>query len=218
MTLARCYVQINSRLSRRHKQATSILDDHVNGNLSPWEFRFLAEALLSNLWIDWNVFVKQVLLLSCRGTTTRSGVIVPARLAPNNTESRITYEFIQCSKNATVNPTKTYSGSIEPTWAHPDRIIGCISGLATSNTTELQNAFGSAGLFGPKRIHLVRNACAHKSKFNRNEVARALRGLYLTNHFLDPIDIIWGNNSSTNSIAIFEWIADLTDIADLATH
>jgi hypothetical protein len=218
MNFTKCYVRISGRLSRRHRQATLILNDHVNGVLSPWEFRFLGEALLANLWIDWNIFVKQVLLLSCNGSITRSGVIVPMRPSADNSESRITYEFIQYSKNLTVNPTKIYSGSIEPTWAHPDRIIGCITGLAPSNTNALQGAFGSAGLFGPKRIHLIRNACAHKSKHNRKDVMRTLRGLYLTNHFKDPIDIIWGSNPTTNSIAIFEWIDDLINIADLATN
>lgn len=217
MNFSKSYARISGRLSRRHRQATSILNDHDKGVLSPWEFRFLGEALLANLWIDWNIFVKQVLLLSCNGSTTRSGVIVPMRLVPNNSESRITYEFMQHSNNSPVNPTKVYSGSIEPTWAHPDRIIRCIAGLAPSNTNALQSAFGSAGLFGPKRIHLIRNACAHKSKLNRKDVVRTLRGLYLTDHFKDPIDIIWGSNPTTNSIAIFEWIDDLTNIADLAT-
>ena len=142
---------------------------------------------------------------------------MPARVAPDNCENRIAYEIKQYGGGSLVKPEKIFSGSIEPTWAHPDRIIACITGLAPSNTFALQMAFGSAGLFGPKRIHLVRNACAHKSRLNRNDV-RSLRSLYLTNHFLDPIDIIWGSNSSTNSIAIFEWIEDLENIADLATQ
>lgn len=217
MTLSRSYARITSRLSRRHEQATSILEDSVNGLLSPWEFRFLAEALLSNLWIDWNVFVKQVLVLSCKGSIARNGLVVPARVAPDNSENRITYEVKQLSTGAKVKPNTTFSGHIEPTWAHPDRIVSYINGLAPSNTSALQNAFGSAGLFGPKRIHLVRNACAHKSKRNRMDVW-ALRSVYPTSHFLDPIDIIWGSNPYTYSIAIFEWIEDLGDIADLATQ
>ncbi len=217
MTLTKSYARIVGRLSRRHTQATSILNDQLNGALSPWEFRLLAEALLSNLWIDWNIFVKQVLVSSCNGSTTRSGVIVPARAVPDNSESRITYEVKQYSKGNPVNPTNIFSGPVEPTWAHPDRIITYITGLAPSNISTLQAAFGSAGLFGPKRIHLVRNACAHKSKSNRKDVL-ALRSLYVTKHFFDPIDIIWGSNSSTNSIAIFEWIDDLETIADLATQ
>ena len=217
MTLIRSYTRITSRLSRRHEQATSILEDYENDLFSPWEFRFLSEALLSNLWIDWNVFVKQVLVLSCNGSITRNGLVVPARVASDNSENRITYEVKQHNNGARINPTNTFSGPIEPTWAHPDRIISYITGLAPSNTPALQIAFGSAGLFGPKRIHLVRNACAHKSKLNRKDVM-ALRNLYLTNHFLDPIDIIWGSNPSTYSIAIFEWIEDLGVIADLATQ
>lgn len=217
MDLIKSYARINSRLSRRHNQASLILDDSVNGYLSPWEFRFLAEGLLSNLWIDWNIFVKQVLVLSCNGSISRSGVIVPARAVPDNSESRIAYEVNQFSKGSKVTPTKIFSGVIEPTWAHPDRIITCITGLASSNTLALQMAFGSAGLFGPKRIHLVRNACAHKSRTNRSNV-QSLRSLYFTKHFLDPVDIIWGSNPTSNSIAIFEWIEDLEYIADLATQ
>jgi len=217
MTLVVSHARIVSRLSRKRVQATSILDDHVKGLLSPWEFRFLAEALLSNLWIDWNIFVRQVLVLSCNGSITRSGVMMPARALPDNSESRIAYEIKQYGIGVTPHSTKKFSGPIEPTWAHPDRIIAYISGLAPSNAATLQMAFGSAGLFGPKRIHLVRNACAHKSKSNRSDV-QSLRSLYLTNHFYDPIDIVWGSNPSTNSIAIFEWIEDLEDIADLATQ
>lgn len=217
MTLIRSHGQILGRLSRRRNQANSIFEGHVKGLYSPWEFRFLAEALLSNLWIDWNIFVKQVLVLSCNGSITRSGVATPARVVLDNSESRITYEVSQYGRGLPAKPYKIFSGSIEPTWAHPNKIIACITGLAPSNTSTLQMAFGSAGLFGPKRIHLVRNACAHKSKVNRNDV-RSLRSLYLTNHFIDPIDIIWGVNPSTNSIAIFEWIEDLEDIADLATQ
>lgn len=217
MTLTGSHARVVGRLSRRRGQATSILDDHLNGLLSPWEFRFLAEALLSNLWIDWNIFVKQVLVLSCNESITRSGVVMPARALPDNSESRITYEVKQYGRGDPAYPTKTFSGSVEPTWAHPDKIIAYISGLAPSNASTLLMAFGSGGLFGPKRIHLLRNACAHKSKLNRNEVL-TLRSLYFTKHFLDPIDIIWGGNLSTNSIAIFEWIEDLEDIADLATQ
>lgn len=217
MTIAGSYTRIAGRLSRRRDQATSILDDHVNSILTPWEFRFLAEALLFNLWIDWNVFVKQVLVLSCNGSTTRSGLLIPPRPVPDNSERRITYELKQHSMGEKVHPTKIFSGSIEPTWAHPDRIIASISGLAPSNESALQMAFGSAGLFGPKRIHLVRNACAHKSKSNRTDVL-SLRSQYSTKHYLDPVDIIWGSNLTTNSIAIFEWIEDLENIADLATQ
>lgn len=217
MSLKISYARINSRLSRRRKQATSILDDSVNNILSPWEFRFISEALLFNLWIDWNTFVKQVLVLSCNGSITRSGAVVPARTVPDNSENRIAYEMRQYSKGFAVHPTKTFSGAVEPTWAHPDRIITCITGLASSNTAALQMAFGAAGLFGPKRMHLVRNACAHKSRLNRIDVL-SLRSLYSTNHFFDPIDIIWGSNPSTNSIAIFERIEDLEYIADLATQ
>lgn len=218
MTFTRSYLKITHRLSRRHNQATAILDEYQNGNLPLWKFRFLSEALLSNLWIDWNNFVKQMLLLSCQGSITRSGIIVLARAALDNSESRIAYEFTQHSKKATINPIKTHTGSNEPTWAHPDRIIQCITGLAPSNLTSLTNAFGSSGLFGPRRIHLVRNTCAHKSVINRTNLIHNLRPVYYTNNFREPIDIIWGNNLSTNSIAIFEWIDDLSIVADLATQ
>lgn len=217
MTLEGLYARIMSRLSRRRMQANSILADHANGLFSPWEFRFVAEALLSNLWLDWNAFVKQTFILSCNGSITRTGATVLAREAQDNSESRIAYEVQQYIKGRKAPPNGTHNGSLEPTWAHPHRIITCINQLAPSNISTLQLAFGSAGLVGPKRIHLVRNACAHKTKENRAAVLE-LRSSYITNHFFDPIDIIWGSNPTTSSIAIFEWIEDLEDIAQLATE
>src|SRR5690606_25757974 len=102
------------------------------------------------------------------------------------------------------------------TWANPDKIIACITGLAPANVSTLQQVFGAGNLVGHRRIHLVRNACAHKSRPNRADV-KALLTSYPTKHFYDPVDIIWGTNVSTKSIAIFEWISDLETMADLAT-
>lgn len=217
MTFEGLYKRITGRLSRKRIQAETILADNAKGRFRPWEFRFIAEALLSNLWLDWNAFVKQTFILSCNGSITRTGATVLAREALDNSESRITYEMQQYIRGRNASPNTMHNGSIEPTWAHPDRIITCINKLAPSNTLTLRLAFGSAGLVGPKRIHLVRNACAHKTKENRADVLK-LRNSYITNHYLDPIDIIWGSNPTTNSIAIFEWIEDLEDISNLATQ
>ena len=149
--------------------------------------------------------------------TTRQGTIVPTRVAADNCPERICYEVKQYAAGNNVQLGKTYSGSLEPTWANPDKIIACITGLAPANASTLQQAFGAGNLVGHKRIHIVRNACAHKSRLNRAGI-KNLTTAYVTSHFFDPIDVIWGNNVSTNAIAIFEWIADLETMADLATQ
>lgn len=197
-------------------QANTILLDHANSALTPWELRFLSESLLSNIWIDWNNFVKDIFIESCNGTITRCGTVIPPRAVADNSPDRICYEVKQLASGSNIQAGKIYSGSQDPTWANPDKIIACIAGLAPANVSALQQAFGAGNLVGHKRIHLVRNACAHKSRTNRANVM-ALLTSYSTKHFFDPVDIIWGTNASTNSIAIFEWISDLETMADLAT-
>lgn len=217
MALSSSYIRIAGRLARRRLQANSILLDYASAKLTPWELRFLSESLLSNIWLDWNTFVKDVFIQSCGGTTTRQGVNVPARAVPDNCPARICYEVKQYAAGSNAQVGKTYSGPLDPTWANPDRIIACITGLGPANASTLQQAFGAGNLVGHRRIHLVRNACAHKSRLNRAGV-KGLTTTYPTPHFYDPIDVIWGNNLSTNAIAIFEWIADLETMADAATQ
>ena len=216
MTLSTRYIHISGRLARRRIQANTILMDYANSALTPWKLRFLSESLLSNIWIDWNNFVKDIFIESCNGTITRHGVVIPPRAAADNSPNRICYDVKRLASGNNVQAGKIYSGPQDPTWANPDKIIACITGLAPANVSTLQQAFGAGNLVGHKRIHLVRNACAHKSRPNRASVM-ALLASYPTKHFYDPVDIIWGTNASTNSIAIFEWISDLETMADLAT-
>jgi len=214
MNLVASYAQIVGRINRRRKQADSIL---LNTSLTPWERRFLTESLISNLWLDWSNFVKQVLIASCSGSPTRSRGHVVARIAPDNSEPRIRYEVKRIYKNAARVAGLVDTGVLEPTWAHSNKIVGYVTGLAPSNVAVLQGAFGSGNLPGHKRVHLIRNACAHKSKNNRIEVA-ALRSIYLTPHFIDPVDIVWGINSTSNKIALYEWLTDMETMADSATN
>jgi hypothetical protein len=197
-------------------QANTIFLENANNKLTPWKLRFLSESLLSNIWIDWNNFVKDVFIESCSGTISRRGTVIPPRSVADNCPERICYEVKQLIAGKNVQLNKIYSGQIDTTWANPDKIITCITGLAPANVNTLQQAFGAGNLVGHKRIHLVRNACAHKNRLNRAAVL-ALKTSYPTIHFYDPVDIIWGTSASTKSIAIFEWISDLETMADLAT-
>lgn len=214
MNLVASYAQIVGRIDRRRKQADSILSD---ASLTPWKRRFLTESLISNLWLDWSNFVKQVLIASCSGSPTRSGAHVVSRVAPDNSEPRIRHEIKRINKNVTPIAGQVDAGLLEPTWAHSGKIVGYVTGLAPTNAVVLQGAFGAGNLPGHKRVHLIRNACAHKSKHNRTEVA-ALRATYITSHFHDPVDIAWGVNSVTNAIALYEWLTDMETMADTATN
>lgn len=211
------YIKIAGRIAHRRNQANNIFLDHANSLLNPWELRFLSESLLSNIWIDWNEFVKSVFIDSCAGTITRLGHIIPPRALANNRPERICYEVKQISSGNNIHPSKVYSGTQDPTWANPDKIISCINGLAPANANTLLQAFGAGNLIGHKRIHLVRNACAHKSRINRSSIKNLLAS-YPTKHFYDPVDIIWGTNATSQSIAIFEWLSDLETIAALSTE
>jgi len=144
-------------------------------------------------------------------------VKVEARAGSDNSEDRIAYEVWQFGLGNTPKPSGSIRKGWEPTWADSSKIIKSVHGLKSSNYLTLLSAFGALGLDGPKRMRVVRNACAHKTRLNRNEVGQ-LRIYYLNTHFLEPIDIIWGISHSRNSIAVFEWIEDLESIADLATR
>lgn len=216
MALNSRYIYISERLARRRMQANTIFLDHANSALTPWKLRFLSESLLSNIWIDWNKFVRDIFIESCKGTITRRAIVIPPRKVADNSPERIRYEVKQITQGNNLRSGRVDFGPQDPTWANPDKIITCITRLAPANASTLQQAFGAGNLVGPKRIHLVRNACAHKSRFNRAEVM-ALKVTYSTKHCYDPVDIIWGTNANTNSIAIFEWISDLETMADLAT-
>lgn len=213
MDLTACYKKIIGRLNRRAYQAQVIL---TTPKLTPWELRFLSESLLSNIWLDWNEFTKSILMASCNGSLDRSGNTIMARPSIN-TEERIRYEFKKYSNGGSPNASGVDFGPLEPTWAHSQYVIPAIQGLAPGNSSRLQSAYGNATLVGHKRIHAVRNATAHKSRHNRIDIA-ALRANYITEHYLDPIDIIWGFDKHDRSkIAIFQWLEDLIDIADIAT-
>jgi hypothetical protein len=167
--------------------------------------------------LDWNEFVKAVLIDSCQGAVTRAGLVIPARAVADNSEQRIRYEIKQYGQGNPAPQGRTDSGAIEPTWANPTKIVRCLSGLNPTNVAALQSAFGAGGLLGSTRIHAVRNACAHKSRHNRLEVA-TLRASYITAHYLDPIDIVWAIDALSGTTAIFDWMVDLETVADLATH
>lgn len=215
-TLPGAYSWLGGRLDRRIAQANSLQRDYASQLLVPWRFRFLSESLLANTWLDWNEFVRMVILISCSGGTTRSGIAVPVRLAPLNSTARITYEFSQYGKGEVPKIGKVHSSIVEPTWANPASLIASITGLAPANYAQLQAAFGAGGLPGPARIQLVRNATAHKTPAMR-AAAQALKAFYSVTHYLEPIDLIWGSDPSTAGIAIFDWIDDLRTISDLAT-
>ena len=213
MNLVGSYVQIVGRLDRRRRQANSILADV---SLTPWERRFLTESLVSNVWLDWSTFVKQVFVASCNGSPTRSGTYVTPRAVLDNSEPRIRHEISSIYRNRNSVPGHVDIGKSEPTWADAWKIVTYINGLAPSNAATLLSAFGAGNLTGTKRVHLVRNACAHKSRYNRTEVSQ-LRATYITDHYLDPVDIAWGINLATNGIAIYEWLSDMEIMADIAT-
>jgi hypothetical protein len=217
MSLGACYTRVLGRLNRRRAQAAAIDADYAANALAPWERRFLSESLLSNTWLDWNDCVRDVLSESCLGTVRRNGQPVAPRVAPNNSLERIRHEVKRFTLGQPPSATAVDPGPMEPTWARPDKLVTVLGGLQPSNLSELVNAFGS-NIIGPRRIQLVRNACAHKSIFNRKAVY-AIKGAYTATLYKDPIDIIWALDPQAQNATAFEsWVADLEQIADLATQ
>jgi len=186
-------------------------------NTSPvWQQRYLSYSVASQLWQIWCSFCRDVILNSCQGGTTRSGIRIVARPNDNSWE-RVGYEAKEYAKGNTPHTTRTLRfRSQEPTWGDQAFLLRSMTGLSPVNLTTLQTGFGLS-LSGPRHLQIVRNACAHTDSETMLQVRRIAinyNGVNLQN----PIDIIWWLDSTTKTDAFFQWIEDMEVIAGIVTN
>lgn len=185
------------------------------GKIDSWQNRALTETVLSDLWQLWCWFCRHTLLLSCYGTTARSGAIVSTRNGINSWQ-RIGYEAICASRGQSPKSIKQLRFKREePTWGDQDKLITVVTCLNPSNRNTLLSAFGLP-ILGPKHLQIVRNACAHKD-IETMEQVRGLLLHYLIEEFVCPSDLAWQLNPIRKICAIYSWICDMRTMADLAT-
>jgi len=190
------------------------IEQEINA-LDDWEVRYLCRSLIDDLWQSWIRFVRDVIIKSCYGCTTRRGTYVTSRPSDNSWQ-RVGYEAIEASRGKIPKPIKKISSiRQEPTWGDIGKIIDIIVALDPSNKNELLNAFGLP-LRGPKHLQIVRNACSHTHNENMADVKK-ISIFYIGRPIMHPVDLIWRVEASSGNICIYKWIDDLIDMATQAT-
>lgn len=180
---------------------------------SEWQYNYLSMALLSQVWLKWCLFCRNVVILSCAGTESRTGTRIAPR-AMDNSWQRIAYEIK--NRNKPIRPI----GQIiqfkrhEPTWGDIDVILQSLPIIVPNNRISLQTGFGMP-LNGPKHIQYVRNSCYHTNDEAVKDV-RNIMHYYIGAKIKHPIDLMWLKDR-TGVNAIYSWIDDLENISDIVT-
>jgi len=180
-----------------------------------WEFRFLSESLLSEIWQSWCLFSRILLLKSLRGCNTRNGCSINARVG-DNSWNRICYEASNAFRGRAITSTAHQSFKMrhELTWGDPNVFIRTVQHFSPPNKAALLSAYGMP-LDGIKHLQKVRNSCAHKNIENIIEL-RALNSIYNFSSIGSPVDVIWSTKRGTNTLAIEQWLYEVNLVADFS--
>ena len=204
------FIKKNSSLRKRAEQVYMWPNDRPN-----WEFRYLSFSIISEIWQNWGSFCRSTILVSCNGTRTRTGTLIPKRPGMNSWQ-RIAYEALQAARHRPVNPGRIISfRRHEPTWGDQNVLVRAIPVLSPANSADLLAAFGLP-FYAPKHLQTVRNACAHMDAETMSEVRRL--ALYYSGHSLShPTDILWWIEPNSRTDALFVWLDELEIMASSAT-
>ena len=180
-----------------------------------WEFKYLSTTLVSDVWQNWCLFCRNVVMQSCAGTKSRSGAIIPPRPSVNTCE-RISYEAKQAIHGNSLHPSKTLNfRRHEPTWGDQSSLLRAIPTLSPLNAVTLMTGFGLS-LNAPKHLQAVRNACFHTNSETMSEVKRLIT-FYIGRDLSHPTDIMWWLEPTSRADAIFYWLEEFEIIADQVT-
>ena len=185
-------------------------------NYSDWEFRFITDSLLSEIWQSWCLFNRILLLKSIRGAKAREGSVIIG-LHRDNSWNKILYEISHNLKNRTITNTGHVNFKIrfEPTWGDVSVMLRAIQYMAPNNQATLLSAYGMP-FDGIKHMQQVRNSAAHKNIETMSEI-KSLSMYYNSPEINSPMDVVWACKHQENTLAIEQWLYDINLIADLAT-
>ena len=186
------------------------------GQLEAWRIRYFGEGLLADLWQTWSGFCREVVMKSCQGCITRPGRVIPARTVDNH-ERRIGYEAAQAARGRPIAVGSRISSlRHEPTWGDTQKLVPMLPILNPVNLNQLIGAFGGPSQ-GPKHLQIIRNACFHNHVENLSD-ARAIGLIYGAGGIATPSELVWHLNARTGQYVFHEWIAELENIAAIATQ
>ena len=180
-----------------------------------WEFKYLSKSLLSDVWQNWCLFCRAIIIKSCSGTETRSGITLSPRTGLNSWQ-RISYEAKQAFQGNNIHPSRKLNFlRHEPTWGNQGVLIRAIPVLAPQNARALMTGFGLS-LNAPKHLQTVRNACFHINHETMSEVKRIMT-FYIGRRLSHPTDLMWWIEPSSQADAIFHWLEEFEIIAEQVT-
>lgn len=187
------------------------------GRVPQWQHRYLTESLMSEIWLTWCLFSRNIVHKSIRGTKARDSRKIVPRVG-SNTWQTIGHQSRRAAKSEnhlTATPS-TFLMRQEPTWGDSGSIIKIINTLMPANHGQLATAYGLP-LMGPRHLQLVRNCAAHKTVENLVSLRNNLSLTYSFHSKATPAEVAWSLKTGTPDLAIDLWIGDMKTIADVAT-
>ena len=173
----------------------------------------MQEGLISALWQSWCAFCRETIIGSASGATTSVGAVVTSPYI-GRSEMEIAYIAKELTLKHPIKSVKVLSGRhLEPTWGDLTKLNLIVSGIGTTNQSQLLSAFG-IGL-SILDLQLFRNASAHINKGIIAEVA-ATRVKYANTRFIHPSDTAFWVDPSTNDFLWKTWVDEITIISELA--
>lgn len=168
------------------------------------------EGAVSQAWQVWCGFCRQVIVESCSGTTTMSGVVV-APLAPPPSPGRISYVAKQLIGGHNVKPGKECLPHQEPTWGDPQVCIEAIDHYLPANGASLKLGLNMA-YAAPEHLRAVRNATAHLTSDGVKSVKK-ISIYYQGSKISHPLDLLdWKIKGSGENVFLV-WLDDLRTMA-----
>lgn len=215
MHFAKLYRHFDSRCKSYDSKISHILS--LRNSISTWEFNYLTETLISDIWQHWCGFCHQLILSSCQGAKARDMTLITPR-SGDTSYKRIGYEASHINRNSmhkvTANGHNSFAIRNEPTWGDIDVFVKVAIGLNPSNVGTLTSIFGAPNSL--KHLQKLRNACAHKNV----ETMQELNHLTLDYNFSklnQPVELAWTTIKNGQEFAIQFWLYEMNLIADYAT-
>ncbi len=213
MHLYKLYRHFDMRCKSYSNRANEILSSR--GSISIWQFNYMTEVLISDVWQAWNFFCRELFMSSYRGCVARNGQLI-AGLAGDHSWKRIAYVAKQAksNKSPTSNGHNAFPIRNEPTWGDLSVFIDIVNKIRPDNYNNLLASYGSFSSL--KQLQYIRNACAHKNVETMDEI-RQLSSVYRGGKIKSATDLAWRINISESVHGIELWIFEMNLIADLAT-
>ena len=164
------------------------------------------EGLVSALWQVWNHFSRSAVLFSAQGTLTSTGARTHSQYS-HLPESELLFICRAAALGHPVTRIRPLIGNhLEPTWGDARKINRIVRAIQPSNKSNLITGFGLRSV--SLDLQVVRNACAHISSDQIDEISR-MKVRYANTHFSHPSDVLFWTEPSTGNEAWRVWIDEL---------